>query len=70
MLASNLSNNGILVIFNSNYLFDDTDISKDFEKLIIKAETNTEFVHKFSKAGIRLKTININEIIVYRKTSN
>ena len=48
-----LNVNGYLCIYNSKYLFTDTEISKKY-KVIETEHTETGFVYKYSKDGIRV----------------
>jgi hypothetical protein len=67
MLSDNLSAEGLLVIFNSNYLFEETTVGCEYERIVIHIEKDKEIVHKYKKDGARIETFNDNEIILYRK---
>jgi hypothetical protein len=66
-LASLLAEGGILVIYNSNFRFEDTDIFSNFE-IIPAPVTNSGFVHKFDRNNKRLTEVHRN--CLYRKISS
>lgn len=66
-LASLLAEGGILVIYNSNFRFEDTDIFSNFE-IIPAPVNNSGFVHKFDRNNKRLTEVHRN--CLYRKISS
>lgn len=62
-IDKHLNENGLLIIFNSNFIFEDVEISKNYESIF---SSNDAQVHKFSKEN---KKINTNyKKCVFRKS--
>jgi hypothetical protein len=53
-LSEQLEENGILVIYNSNFRFEDTAVSGGFEILSTPAMSDSGFVHKFDSYNKRI----------------
>jgi hypothetical protein len=62
-----LKNNGILVVYNANFRFTDTEVSKKYEALKIPDYDGSGFVTKFSKTNEYLEDQKY-VYIVFRKT--
>jgi hypothetical protein len=63
-LASLLAVGGVLVIYNSNFMFEDTETSGSFE-VIPAPVSDSGFVHKFNRHNSRVNEIHRN--CIYRK---
>jgi len=55
MLSSHLQSGGILVIYNSNYRFTETVVSRYFIPLELPSVSGSGFVVKFDRKGVRLE---------------
>ncbi len=51
LIENHLNKDGLLVLFNSNFIFEDTDVSKNYISIF---ESNDSQVHKFSKSNKKL----------------
>lgn len=56
LLDSKLRKNGYLVIYNSNYIFEDCLIFKKYQKMICTEIKESGHVHKFDKFNKKIKT--------------
>lgn len=65
MLAGQLKPGGLLVIYNSNFRFEDTAVAKDFIIIPTPSVGNSGFVHKFDSSN--RKTREVHRHCVYRK---
>ncbi len=65
MLSDQLYPNGLLVVYNSNFRFEDTAAFKDFEIVATEQLENSGFVHKFDHLNNRIRDVHKN--CVYRK---
>ena len=61
-----LNPGGVLVIFNSNFEFLDTDVSKKYEVVISNTTRSTGFVHRFAADNRRVDGYSGN-VVVFRK---
>ncbi|HUN04336.1 MAG TPA: hypothetical protein PLS00_15915, partial [Niabella sp.] len=67
LLDKNLNVGGLLVIYNSNYLFRDSAISKKYRPLFGDEITGSGFVHKFKKTGER--ELQEYKEVIFQKTT-
>jgi chemotaxis methyl-accepting protein methylase len=65
MLANNLKNGGLLVIYNSNFRFEDATAYFQFQNIPTRSLPNSGFVHKFDNSNN--KTSNVHNNIVLQK---
>ncbi len=65
LLTNNLKNGGLLVIFNSNFRFEDSSVYHQFETIATPSVKNSGFVHKFNTSNIKIQET--HKAIVYRK---
>jgi hypothetical protein len=65
MLANQLDVNGLLVIYNSNFRFEDTRVSSDFEIMDTPTIENSGFVNKFN--ALNNAVLEPHRYCVYRK---
>ncbi|SMG42239.1 Methyltransferase domain-containing protein [Marivirga sericea] len=64
-LSDQLLENGILIIYNSNFMFEQTEVGKEFKILDVKGEDNSGNVHKFDKKNERYTSS--HKAIIYQK---
>lgn len=69
VLDSKLKTNGFIVIYNSNYIFEDTCIFTKYEKISNSLINESGFVHKFNKNNEKIYNCNYNGVI-FRKFSD
>jgi chemotaxis methyl-accepting protein methylase len=65
LLANQLNKNGLLVIYNSNFRFEDTRVSSDFEIVDTPTIENSGFVNKFNATNDAV--LEPHRYCVYRK---
>ncbi len=65
LLADNLKSGGLLVIYNSNFRFEDSSAFKDFETMVTPLLPDSGFVHKFNTSNVKIQEA--HSAIVYRK---
>jgi hypothetical protein len=66
VLDQNLKLGGLMVIFNSNYLFSSTELIFNYEIALIPWIKNNGFVTRFDRAGREIENYKGNDV-VYRK---
>jgi hypothetical protein len=67
-LDTHLHTGSLLVIYNANFRFDATDVSRNYESLIVPLQPESGFVTKFSSQNIRLEDQTMQQC-VFRKIS-
>lgn len=65
MLCDLLNVNGILVLYNSNFRFEDTAIAQNFEIVSTPLVADSGFVHKFDRSNNRIRIEHAN--CIFRK---
>jgi hypothetical protein len=65
MLADQVKSNGLLVVYNSNFRFEDTEAFKGFDILPTPSVLDSGFVHKYDSQNNRITSIHRH--CVYRK---
>ena len=62
-LHSNLKLNGILVLYNCNFLFSDTKLYSKYKALVSPVITESGFVQKFDKNNLKIENSTFSECI-------
>ncbi len=65
MLASQIKSGGLLVVYNSNFRFEDTEAFADFQIVPTLSVRDSGFVHKYDASNNRIKTL--HQHCVYQK---
>jgi Methyltransferase domain len=65
MLADQVKKGGLLVVYNSNFRFEDTKAFSDFDIVRTPLVQNSGFVHKYDSSNDRVKSAHAN--CVYKK---
>lgn len=68
MLHNKLNTNGLLVIYNANYMFEDTCVAENYRKISRKCIKESGIVHKFDKHNKKMHNINHNGVIFRKLT--
>lgn len=69
LLDSKLKHDGYLVIYNANYIFEDTSIFRKYEKVKIDAIKESGYVHKFDKRHRKIHNSSYDGVIFKKKNN-
>jgi hypothetical protein len=67
-LSNNLQDGGFMVIYNSNFRFEDSEIGSKFSTVLTPSIEDSGFVHKFSQNN--LKVLDKHKSVIFQKSKS